>query len=61
MNAGKTEGNIKGPRVKLEGYIDAMLEGANIIMKLQIEEELTKICYRSITFIWMLHWSGCDI
>lgn len=39
MYAGKKEGHIKGPKVKLEGHVDAMVEGAKITAKLQIEKE----------------------
>lgn len=36
---GNKEGHIKGPRVKLEGHVDAIVEDAKITVKLHIEKE----------------------
>lgn len=54
MDTGKTEGNIKGPIVKPKGHVDAMLEGANIVVKLQIEEEFTKYIIEASPSFWCL-------
>lgn len=43
MYAEKEKGNIKGPRVMLEGHGDIMVEGAKITVKLHIQKgEFTK-------------------